>query len=89
MQPNDALGLDVIVESDRDQRTLDYLISTCGLKRVRKAREQISGQTRPYVSNLAKILGVTVPIEVVATPRLEAREHISKLKERLANRKWD
>ncbi|WP_165987862.1 cryptic plasmid protein A [Caballeronia sp. SBC1] len=89
MLQKDVLGLDIIVESERDQRTLDYLISTCGFARVRGAREKLPGETRPYVSNLAKFLGVTIPIEVLATPQSEARQHITELKERLAKRKWD
>ncbi|MDR5765829.1 MULTISPECIES: hypothetical protein [unclassified Caballeronia] len=88
MRPEDLQSLDVIVESSRDQRTLDYLISVCGLKRVKRARQQIPGQTRPYVSNLAKILGVTIPIEVLATPRQEAQRQISELKDKLAKGKW-
>ena len=89
MQEDNVTGLDIIVESERDKRTLDYLISICGLTRVRRAREQLPGDRRPYVSNLAKHLGVTIPIEVLATPRPEAQRHISQLKERLAKRKWD
>lgn len=89
MRPKDDLKLDVIIASERDQRTLDFLISVCGLARLRRAREQLPGDSRPYISNIAKILGVTVPLEVIATPQNEARHRISDLKERLAKKKWD
>ncbi|SAL53583.1 hypothetical protein AWB71_02881 [Caballeronia peredens] len=89
MRPEDLQSLDVIVESGRDQRTLEYLISVCGIKRVKRARADIPGERRPYVSNLAKILGVTIPIEVLATPRPEAQRKISDLKDKLAKGKWE
>ncbi|VBS33550.1 Uncharacterised protein [Burkholderia pseudomallei] len=72
-------GLDVIVSSPRDQRALDYLVQECGLERVRRARNELPGRTRPYVSNLARYLGATIPDDVVATPREEARRKLAEL----------
>ena len=71
---------DVIVESDRDRRVYDYLVQTCGITRVVNARNQLPGRTRPYVSNLAKMLGVTIPDAVIITPREEARRHLAEIK---------
>lgn len=74
------IDADVIIECDRDSRTFDYLIQTCGITRVTNARNQLPGRTRPYVSNLAKILGVKIPDAVVITPREEARRHLAEIK---------
>ena len=71
---------DAIIESDRDRRAYAYLIETCGENRVANARQQLAGCTRPYVSNLAKVLGVTIPEVVVNTPREEARQRLSEIK---------
>jgi hypothetical protein len=89
MQDRDALDSNIVIESERDRRTLEYLISTCGPVQVRKALGQLSGRTRPYVSNLAKILGVIIPDHIQVTPRTEAQARISELKDRLAKRKWE
>ncbi|WP_063786956.1 hypothetical protein [Paraburkholderia caribensis] len=79
-------SLDVILANERDRRTFAYLVVTCGLQRVIKARQALPGRTRPYVSNIAKILGVTIPEAVVITPRAEGLRHLSEIKEFLAAR---
>ncbi|MFL9898969.1 hypothetical protein PQR71_12530 [Paraburkholderia fungorum] len=84
MDAPDADALDVLLQNDRDHRTLDYLIRTCGLSRVQKARQSLPGRTRPYVSNIAKILGVTIPDEVVITPRESGRRELAAIKQLLA-----
>ncbi|MFP3740166.1 hypothetical protein SB860_35615, partial [Burkholderia sp. SIMBA_019] len=56
---------EVILANDRDRRVYAYLIATCGGIRVANARQQLPGRTRPYVSNIAKMLGVTIPDAVV------------------------
>lgn len=73
-------GIDVIIESDRDRRTLDYLVQTCGIDRVRRARYELPGRTRSYVSNLAKALGITVPEDIIITSREDGRRHLDDLK---------
>lgn len=77
-------GMDVILESPRDQRTLDYLVECCGVERVRRARANLPGETRPYVSNLAKTLGVKVPESVVLTPHPEGQVKIAEIARDLA-----
>ncbi|MHB9839722.1 hypothetical protein Q8F57_033415 [Paraburkholderia terrae] len=79
-------SLDVILENDRDHRTFAYLVDACGLERVLKARRALPGRTRPYVSNIAKSLGVTIPEAVVITPREEGRRRLSEIKDFLAAR---
>ncbi|WP_413213308.1 cryptic plasmid protein A [Paraburkholderia kururiensis] len=79
-------SLDVIVANERDRRTLAYLVDTCGPQRVAKARQALPGRTRPYVSNIARILGVTIPEAVVITPRAEGRRQLSEIKRFLTAR---
>ncbi|WP_238812567.1 cryptic plasmid protein A [Paraburkholderia sp. SG-MS1] len=78
-------GIDVVIESPRDQRTLDYLVKICGTDRVKRARADLLGQRRPYVSNLAKVLGVHLPDELSLTSREDAQQHLSQLKAMLRN----
>jgi hypothetical protein len=70
----------IIIESECDRRIYNYLVQTCGEARVATARNQLPGRTRPYVSNLAKMLGVTIPNAVVTTPKEEARRHLAEIK---------
>lgn len=86
MDVPDAGTLDVLLENDRDRRTFDYLVRTCGLSRVQKARQSLPGRTRPYVSNLAKALGVTIPDAVVITPRENGRRELAAIKQLLASK---
>jgi hypothetical protein len=76
----------VIVNSERDRRTLDYLIATCGRGAVEQACANLAGQRKTYVSNIARLLGIKVPEDVVITPRDEAKEHLSRLKAMLKER---
>lgn len=46
----DDLG--VILENERDRRTLKWLIDTVGQDAVRDAIERIPGRRKPYVSNV-------------------------------------
>ncbi|MBC8743000.1 hypothetical protein F6X40_41930 [Paraburkholderia sp. UCT31] len=71
---------DVIIETDRDRRVYDYLIEACGQARVMNARQKLPGRTRPYVSNLVKMLGVVIPDAVVITPREEGRRRLVEIK---------
>lgn len=74
---------DIILANDRDRRVYAYLIATCGEKRVANARQQLPGRTRPYVSNIAKMLGVTIPDAVVITPRAEGRRQLAEIRKML------
>ncbi|RQM47084.1 cryptic plasmid protein A [Paraburkholderia bannensis] len=86
MDAPNAGALDVLVENNRDRRTLDFLLATCGLSRVQQARTALPGRTRPYVSNIAKQLGVTIPDAVVITPREEGRRELTAIKQLLTSK---
>ncbi|NYH18770.1 hypothetical protein GGD41_005998 [Paraburkholderia bryophila] len=73
----------VILESARDQRTLDFLIATCGQQAVERACSELPGGRRAYVSNLARILKVSVPDSVIETPRADGAENIAAIKKLL------
>jgi len=75
--------MDVIIENDRDRRTLDWLIAKVGEQGVRDAIARIPGKRRPYVSNVVKALGLTVPPEVVdpPVPREEARKRLAEIRQ--------
>lgn len=71
----------VIIESPRDERAFAFLISTKGEQTVQNAVKQLCGNRRPYVSNIAKVLDVTIPDEVFITPRKEGRARLSEIKD--------
>jgi hypothetical protein len=83
-QLNSPTTLDVIIASPRDQRTFDYLVETCGLGRVEHARSQLLGRTKPYVSNIAKILGVAIPDDVLISTREDGRKQLAEIKKLLS-----
>ena len=80
------IGL-VIVNTPRDRRALEYLVTTCGMEAVEQACLRLSGRRKAYVSNVAKVLRIAIPDDIVITPREEARKHISDLKKLLAQKK--
>ncbi|WP_321947818.1 hypothetical protein [Paraburkholderia sp. J10-1] len=86
MEAITADSLDVILASQRDRRTFAYLVDTCSLERVIKARQALPGRTRPYVSNIAKQLGVAIPDSVIITPRADGQKHIAEIKEMLSSK---
>jgi hypothetical protein len=73
-----AVGADlgVIVANDRDLRTLDWLIAQVGPERIQDAIDKLGGR-RPYVSNIAKILGLLPP---EALSRVERETAVARLK---------
>lgn len=65
--------------SARDQRAIDWLIEQAGLDAVQQACEMIAGNRKLYPSNLAKILGLSIPQSVIDTPHSIARDRIREL----------
>lgn len=53
---------DVIIENERDQQALDYIVSIRGEAGVEAIMNRyFSGGTRPYVSNIAKYGKIELP----------------------------
>lgn len=89
-RPNDALGqqpVGVIVLNARDERAIAWLIDQVGFDAVQQACGKMAGNRRFYPTNLAKVLGLSIPQSVILTPSSEAREHIRGLLSFLSSRK--
>ncbi|MEY4909417.1 MAG: hypothetical protein RL260_3135 [Pseudomonadota bacterium] len=56
---SDHLG--VIVANDRDRRSLAWLVQQVGPQAVAEAVTRLSGLRRPYATNVAAVLGLTLP----------------------------
>ena len=75
----------VIVLNARDERAIAWLIEQAGFDAVHKACEDIVGNRKLYPSNLAKILGLSIPQSVVDTPASVAHVRIRELLTLLSN----
>lgn len=53
--------LDVVVVNDRDRRSLAWLVQQVGEQAVADAVKRLSGLRRPYATNVAAVLGLTLP----------------------------
>lgn len=87
--PTDAVGQQpegVLVLSPRDHRVLDWLVAQVGCEAVAAACDDLVGRRRPYVSNIAKALGLTPPADLAFTPPDVVREHIAKIRALLSGR---
>jgi len=79
------LRLVLFVGSERDRRALEYLVSVSGSEAVLRGYTQLpGGRTRPYVSNIAKALGVVILDEAVINPREEGRRQLAEIKKLLS-----
>lgn len=82
-QPTHAEGQQpagVLVETARDQRVLDWLIEQVGPDAVTVAANSLAGHRRPYVSNVAKALGLTPPSDLVLSPPRLVQSYLTKCK---------
>ena len=69
----------VILESERDRRTLAWLIEQVGEAAVEHAGDRLAGQRKPYPSNLAKALGLIPPESLSRPTPVQVQQHLSKL----------
>jgi hypothetical protein len=74
----------LFVGSERDHRALEYLVSVSGSDAVLRGYTQLPGRTRPYVSNIAKALGVVILDDVVINPREEGRRQLAEIEKLLS-----
>lgn len=70
----------VLIQNDRDRRTLDWLIRQVGQEAIRQAVAQLAGNRKPYLSNVAKVLGLTLPKSVEHTPQSEGRAKLAEIR---------
>jgi hypothetical protein len=73
----------VIIENERDERTAAWLIETYGAEAVAEAETRIAGERRPYPSNIAKVLGVSLPESLKRTENAAARQKLAELRRML------
>lgn len=82
-RPTHAVGQQpegVLLLSARDKRTWEWMIAQVGEEAVLCACAQLKGKRLPYVSNLAKILGLRPPSNLELASESDVKRHIAILK---------
>lgn len=79
----DEKKVQVIIENERDERTLAWLQSQFSDGEIIAAITSIKGRRRAYLSNVCKVLLVTPPDVLAFVPQFEGLERVKKLKELL------
>ena len=69
----------VIIESKRDQRVFDWLVREVGAEAIARACMELAGARRPYPSNVAKVLGLVPPKQLVVASREDAAAHLAEI----------
>ena len=72
------------ITKPRSQREFDYLVQTVGEEKIIAARALL-GARKAFPDNLARILGVKLPAELVGMPPDEVKEKIQNLRRRLGS----
>lgn len=74
----------LLIENVKDQVIADWLKSQFSDVELAAAVSQLAGQRRPYVSNVVKALGVTVPPDVSAkASRAVAADALASMRKNL------
>jgi hypothetical protein len=73
----------MIIQNDQDRRAVAWLIEKFGAEAVAEAETRIAGERRPYPSNIAKVLGVTIPEALKRTENAAARQKLAELRRML------
>lgn len=76
-------NLGVIVANQRDRRTLAWLRERVDDAAIVGAVGQLEGNRKPYLSNIAKILGVALPERLEAADRETALKHLADIRVKL------
>lgn len=75
--------MDVILKSNRDPRTMAWLIEQVGEAAVEGACSKLDGRL-PYVSNIAKVLELKPPEFLQRPTRDEVAVHLAEIRALLA-----
>ena len=70
----------MIIQNERDKRTAAWLIEQVGAEALAEAETRLQGARKPYPSNLAKVLGLTLPESLKRTENAAARQKLAELK---------
>ena len=79
----DAIAEGIIINNERDRRTLLFLVQTVGAEAVKQAVQQLAGARKPYLSSIAKLLGVQLPSGLEVADKSTAQAHIAALRSKL------
>lgn len=71
--------MNIIIQNDRDQRGLDWLIKQVGQPAVEAVA--LAGQRKLFVSNVSKALGLRIPESVTVTPKQKGLEKLQALRD--------
>lgn len=75
--------MSLVIESERDRRVLEWLISQVGETTVADACGRLAGTRKAYVSNIAKVLGIPVPSNLALTPKEDAKKYLEAIQKLL------
>ena len=77
----------MIIQNERDTRTAAWLIEQVGAEALAEAETRLQGARKPYPSNLAKVLGLTLPDSLKRTENAAARQKLAELRRMLDERR--
>ncbi len=75
--------LGVVVANDQDRRTLAWLRQQVGDEAITDAVSRLAGGRRPYLSNVAKLLGLALPSRLEATDPTTARRNLAAIRQQI------
>ncbi len=73
----------IFVVNDRDRRTLAWLRTQVSEEVIIAAVEGLAGARKPFVSNVAKLLGLTIPQSLERSSKDEALRHLAAIRAEL------
>jgi hypothetical protein len=73
----------IILANDRDRRTLAWLRTQVSDDAIAAAVEQLAGARRPYITNVCKVLGLTIPDGMEVASREEGLRHLAAIRAKL------
>lgn len=76
----------MIIQNERDERTAAWLIENFGAEAVAEAETRIAGARKPYPSNIAKVLGASLPEALKRTENAAARQKLAGLRRMLESK---
>lgn len=72
--------MEVVIESERDRRTYEWLVAQVGAEAVSRACQSLAGDRKPFVSNVAKTLGLKPPSDLALASRETAQKHLATMR---------
>lgn len=73
----------MIIDNERDKRAAAWLLEKFGAEALAEAEARLKGSRRPYPSNIAKVLGATLPESLKRTENAAARQKLAELRRML------